>query len=728
MEVVTGGVRRVRRWRTARRALWVGAACLAAAAGLPRSFVSAQQAPGTAQPTAESVAIDADDIGGIVRSANGPEAGVWVIAETTDLPTKFRKMVVTDDAGRYLLPDLPTANYRIWVRGYGLVDSQPVTSTRGRRLGLTALVAPDATAAAAVYPAGYWFSLLQIPPKSAFPLGVTHSQEEYIWNIKVCITCHQLGNKATREIPASLGTFSSSVDAWERRVRSGQVGRGMTRMVGDVGTLHQGLTMFADWTDRIAKGELQPVPPRPRGVERNLVLSSWDAGGPYAFLHDVVSTDKRTPTINSNGKVFAVEYHNDSLIALDPLENTVDTLPIPTLEPKQFMRASTSRTIDLPSPYWGEEIIFNDFANPNALMMDSKGRVWMSAAVRRVDNLDFCKAGSNNKFAQAYPLNESTRHVSMYDPATNRFTSIPTCFRTHHLQFANDKDQTLYLNPARGNVLGWINTHLFDETGDIEASQGWCGAYRDVNGDGRIDPKVDAALDVDPYSVIPDPKDGVVWAASPGVPGKIIRMDRGTNAPQTCVFEVYEPPFGNAQVPGVHAYTPRGIDIDSNGVIWTALAGSSHMASFDRRKCKTLSGPAATGQHCPEGWTLYPMPGPNFKGVSEHNTTETAYYNWVDRGNVLGMGRDTPLANGTNFDSLMVLQPRTSTWTTLRVPYPLGFYQRGMDGRIDDGGAGWKGRGLWASNGSRSVWHTEGGKGVQSQIVHFQMRPNPLAK
>jgi len=72
------------------------------------------------------VAIDTDDIGGIVTSSKGPEAGVWVIAETTDLPTKFRKIAVTDDSGRYVIPDLPDAKYQVWVRGYGLIDSEHV--------------------------------------------------------------------------------------------------------------------------------------------------------------------------------------------------------------------------------------------------------------------------------------------------------------------------------------------------------------------------------------------------------------------------------------------------------------------------------------------------------------------------------------------------------------------------------------------------------------------------
>ena len=114
----------------------------------------------SAQPDAETVALDADDIGGVVAGPNGPEAGVWVIAETEDLPTEFRKIVVTDDRGRYLVPDLPDANYVLWVRGYGLVDSPRVRSTPGRAVALPAVIAPDARAAAQVYPANYWYSLI----------------------------------------------------------------------------------------------------------------------------------------------------------------------------------------------------------------------------------------------------------------------------------------------------------------------------------------------------------------------------------------------------------------------------------------------------------------------------------------------------------------------------------------------------------------------------------------
>src|SRR5262245_48801407 len=128
-----------------------------------------------------SVSIDNDDIGGVVTSTKGPEAGVWVIAETTDLPTRFARMVVTDDQGRYVLPDLPKASYNVWVRGYGLVDSPKVKATPGKNLNLKAVVAPNEAAAAKYYPAIYWYSMMKIPEagelggKGAIPAKITQS-------------------------------------------------------------------------------------------------------------------------------------------------------------------------------------------------------------------------------------------------------------------------------------------------------------------------------------------------------------------------------------------------------------------------------------------------------------------------------------------------------------------------------------------------------------------------
>ena len=135
------------------------AACLA---GVPARVV-AQDRPAT------PVTIGGADLGGVVSGPNGPEAGAWVVAETTDLPTKFAKVVVTDDRGRYIIPDLPKATYSVWVRGYGLVDSPKVKAERGKHLNLTAVPARSAAAAAEYYPGVYWYSMLQIPEKSEFP-------------------------------------------------------------------------------------------------------------------------------------------------------------------------------------------------------------------------------------------------------------------------------------------------------------------------------------------------------------------------------------------------------------------------------------------------------------------------------------------------------------------------------------------------------------------------------
>jgi hypothetical protein len=203
-----------------------------------------------------------------------------------------------------------------------------------------------------------------------------------------------------------------------------------------------------------------------------------------------------------------------------------------------------------------------------------------------------------------------------------------------------------------------------------------------------------------------------------GFPGAVVRLNPGTNPPETALAEVYEPPM-----PG---YSPRGGDVDRNGVYWTALA-SGHLASFDRRKCEgPLNGPNATGQHCPEGWSLYAEPLPQLKGVTESGSAEASYYTWVDWHDSLGLGANVPIDTGNASEGLLVL--KDGKWVVLRVPYPTGFYTKWMDGRIDDPKAGWKGRGLWATVSTRTPFHMETGKGTTSKVMHFQLRPDPLAK
>ena len=697
------------------------------------------------KPAAVAIPMDSTDIAGVVTSSKGPEAGVWVIAETKDLGTGYRKIVVTDDQGRYLVPDLPKANYTVWVRGYGLVDSAKVQVTPGKPLDLKAVIAPSPKEAAQYYPAAYWYSLLHIPPKSDFPgtgpsgNGISdrmREQGEWIEMTKTdgCEGCHQLGDKSTREIPANLGAFDSSVAAWERRIQSGQVGSTMLGRATQMGRKRV-LEMYADWTDRIKAGELPPVPPRPQGLERNVVVTEWDWAGPKDYFHDEISVDRRNPNSNPNGLVYGVhENSTDLLTILDPVKNTMTQIPIPV---KPGTPQAEPETVLEPSVYWGTEPISVAKATAHSLMMDSKGRVWTAAATRPRENPDFCKQGSSHPSAIAFPITQSSRQTNFYDPKTKQWTLIDMCASSQHLMFAEDADNTLWFSNPGGDNVGWFKTKVWDETHDVQKSQGWTPFILDTNGNGKrdvytepgqpSDPTKDTRIKVGFYGVSPSPVDGSVWGTVLGFPGAIVRLNPGPDPAKTALAEIYEVPWNNPKAP-VQGFSPRGMDIDRNGVVWTVLA-SGHFASFDRRKCKgPLNVPTATGQHCPEGWTLYRTPGPPFKGVDERiGSVDTNYYNWVDQFDTFGMGKNIPIATGNDTDSLAALDPATGKFVVLRVPYPMGFFSKSLDGRIDDPKAGWKGKGLWSTYATRAPWHMEGGKGMTSKAVKFQLRPDPLA-
>ena len=688
-----------------------------------------------AQTTGDAIAIDSDDLAGTVTGPAGPEAGVWVIAETTDLPTPFARIVVTDDRGRYLVPDLPKANYRVWVRGYGLVDSPKVQATPGKSLALRAVKASSPLEAAHYYPAAHWLALMEMPAKSEFPgtgdsgNGISpnmKSQGDWIRSVKSggCTACHAIGTKATREIPAALGTFSTTAAAWDRRVKSGQAGGQMSGQLNQFGRPRV-LKMFADWTDRVRAGAVPPAPQRPQGLERNVVITQWDWADPKAYLHDVVSTDRRNPRVNANGPVYgALELSADYVPVLNPATNTASQVPLTVRDPNT---PPTSAAMPEPSPYWASEAIWTSKNNVHNPMLDHKGRVWLTSAVRPAQNPPECKAGSSHPSAKLFPVDNAGRHLAVYDPATKKLTHISTCFGTHHLMFAEDANHTLWTSGG-GQVIGWLNTKLFDETHDEMKSQGWTALIRDANGNGKRDAYVEPNQPLDPskdqriggalYAVAPAP-DGSVWGTQLGYPGAIIRLAPGSNPPDTALVEIYEPPVQQG-------FSPRGGDVDRNGVYWAALA-SGHLASFDRRKCKgPLNGPQATGQHCPEGWTMYTEPAPQFKGVTDSGSTEGSYYTWVDQFDTLGLGRNVPIDTGNATEALLAL--KDGKFVTMRVPYPLGFYTKWMDGRIDDPNAGWKGRGIWTTVSTRAPFHMETGKGTTSKVMKFQMRPDPLAK
>ncbi len=717
-----------------KQALYFGVAAVALtiALGVPSMLTQAQQKP-------PAVAIDNDDIGGVVTGPKGPEAGVWVIAETTDLPTRYAKMVVTDDQGRYVVPDLPKAKYKVWVRGYGLVDSAKVDATPGQQLNLRAVAAPNDAAAAQYYPAIYWYAMLKIPPESDFggssdiPAKVRWTDWMNTMKNNGCIGCHQLGQLSTRTFPEGIGKHSSSVEAWVRRVSSGQSGEQMvTLLAGQLGGVP--FKYYADWTDRIAKGELPHTKPtRPQGVERNIVVTTWDWGTERHYLHDLIASDRRFPTVNAYGPVYgSPEYSTDAWPILDPKTHTVTYFNAPVVDPTTGMalgpgHAASDRQV-APSPYWGSELIWNTRTNNHNAMFDRHGRVWFAARGRPGKNPEFCQKGSDHPSAKVFPVATSQRQLSMLDPKTMKYTFIDTCFQTHHLQFGYDKNDTLWTSSGGGTgVVGWLNLKMYEETGDAARSQGWTPMILDTNGDGKrgeytepnqpLDPNKDRRYAQVFYAVMPNPADNSIWGTIRFNPGAVARIEPGPNPSETALTEIY-----NVPMPG---YGPRGGDIDSQGVVWVSLA-SGHMGAFDRRKCKgPLNGPKATGDHCPEGWSFHQYPGPGFQGIGP-NSAESSYYTWVDQHNTFGLGRDVPMSTANLMDGLVAY--KDGQMISLRVPYPLGFYAKGFDGRIDDPNIGWKGRGLWTSSGDRTPWLIEGGKGMKPMAVQFQLRPDPLAK
>jgi hypothetical protein len=716
---------------------WLAGATLATIATVFFNGAPARVAAQTA------VAVDSDDIGGVVSGARGPEAGVWVIAESRDLPTTLRKIVVTDDRGRYLLPDLPTGNYSVWVRGYGLVDSPKVSAAPGKTLNLTTVSAPSPKAAAEYYPAQYWFALLRVPSASDFPgTGPTgngispniKSQGEWIRqvvNTDGCTGCHQLGNKATREIPPSLGSLKTSALAWDRRIQSGQAGAAMSTRFTQVGR-DRALAMYADWTDRIAKGALpDTAPPRPQGRERNVVVTMWDWADPKAYLHDEIASDKRNPNVNANGPVYgALEESADYMPVVDPRTNTVTQVKLQVRDPKTPSQANVPPA--QPSPYWDAEPIWTAQTTAHSFAMDDRARVWVAARIRPNATPAFCQQGSTHPSAVAFPITQSGRQMQLYDPKTRQVTTIDTCFGTHHLNF--DNNGVLWFTGG-GPVEGWFDTKVYDKTHDEQKAQGWTAFVLDTNGNGKRDAYVEPDQPIDPmkdkrinapfYGVAPSPVDGSIWGSVLGMPGSLVRLVPGSNPPVTALSEVYEVPWNNPKT-SARGFAPRGMDVDSQGVVWTVLS-SGHLASFDRRKCKgPLNGPSATGQHCPEGWALYALPGPNYQGAVDSGSADSAYYDFVDRFDMLGLGKDIPLATGNESEGLLALID--GKFLTLRVPYPMGFYAKGIDGRIDDGKSGWKGKGIWTSISTRAPFHMEGGKGTPSKLVKFQVRPDPLAK
>ena len=412
-----------------KQALYLGVAVAALGA-----FVAV--APKDVRAQTAAVTIDGDDIGGVVRGPNGPEAGVWVIAETNDLPTKFTKIVVTDDQGRYVIPDLPKANYMVWVRGYGLVDSrQESTRSPARSLNITAMPAPNAAAAAEYYPAMYWYSMLKIPPAERIsrhrPEGQRHPDH------------HQEPGRLDRHdqeqrlpvLPRARhqGVAHDLADARRSsriRSRPGSAASSPARPwptwpPRSAAWARQGaIELFADWTDRIAAGELPFA--KPAAAARHRAQRRDHACGTGArrsiYMHDA-DLDRQA---QSDRQCLRPDLRLDG--------RELRLLPGAQSDHQQRLHdqasRSRSRHADRPRPtplapsvYWGDEAIWDGHTSIHNPMMDEQGGVWFTARIRPAENPAFCQAGSDHPSAKVFPLKRidpPARRSTIRRPASGR--------------------------------------------------------------------------------------------------------------------------------------------------------------------------------------------------------------------------------------------------------------------------------------------------------------------
>ena len=401
-----------------KNALYLGVAALALAWLTAPAPLSAQS-------------IDNDDIGGVVTGPNGPEAGVWVIAETTDLPTRYTKSVVTDDQGRYVIPDLPTANYQVWVRGYGLVEfaedarqARPdAQSHRGAgaddgRGG--ALLSGDLLVHDDEDSAGEGFRRLDRHPEEHHAGHLAQRM-----NNVDCVGCHQLGQESTRTIPAQFGKFNSGADAWIRRIAVRPVRRDDDQP--DRRPARRRALQVFRRLDR-PRRQGRAAEEQAAAARRASSAISWSPPGtgrrPDKYLHDLISSDRRKPTVNADGPLYgAPEYSTDNMPILDPKTHKVSFFKMPVADPNMPLSLGPGHAGAIkptpPSAYWGDEVLWDTKANQHNAMFDDKGRVWLAATVRGMDNPACCKKGSDHPSAKVFPIDRSPRQVAVLDPKTH---------------------------------------------------------------------------------------------------------------------------------------------------------------------------------------------------------------------------------------------------------------------------------------------------------------------
>ena len=662
----------------------------------------------------------------MVTGANGPEAGVWVIAETNALPTTIRQDRRHRRQGRYVLPELPKANYDIWVRGYGLVDSPKSKSEPGRTLNLKAVAAPNARLRRNITRHNTGIRCSRCPRAAISPAPAErqrHAREAeepgpVARQLKTdgCFSCHQLGNKPTRTIPKALGQFDILVRGLGRIAsRSGQASENMVRdhrparhpaRIQDVRRLDR-----PDRRRRTAEGEAAA------SARASSAMSSSRCGTgatprPTCTTRSPPTSAIRpsTPTARSTARP---RISTDNLPILDPVTQHGDDDQDRRCAIRRRRAPRTMPVMQRRRPIGATRR--SGTARPRCTIRCSieKGRVWFTARIRRPQTPAFCRKGSDHPSAKLFPIERAGAPVAMYDPKTQKFTLIDTCFTTHHLNFAEDANNTLWTQRRRrrrAGVVGWLNTKKFDETGDEQKSQGWTPFMLDTNGNGKRDDYVEPNQPVDPakdkrivaglYGIGYDPADGIdLGHRCSAFPAASCASIPGDNPPETTLTEYYEVP----------STSRRRRSTAIRRAAWTSTATASCGC-----RSRAATWRASTAASAKVRSTARPRPASIARKAgrsirSRARSSRTSPRPGSAEVELLHLGRSVRHVRARQERADRHRQRRRwllalvdGKFVTLRVPYPMGFYAKGMDGRIDDPNGGWKGKGLWTTYGTRT--------------------------
>ena len=468
----------------------------------------------------------------------------------------------------------------------------------------------------------------QFGGKSDIPAKVRQFDWLNLMKNNGCVGCHQLGQAATRTIPKAFGDFKTGEDAWIRRTQSGQAGELMVNILaGQLGGAPY--KYFGDWTDRIAKGELPFAKPnRPSGVERNVVVTTWDWSDEKHYLHDLAVSDKRNPTVNGYGPVFGQpEYSTDRIPILNPVANSVEIFKAPVRDvnmPESLGPGHAAMLKPLqPSAYWGDEQIWDTRINNHNSMIDGKGRMWLAAAVRGVRQSGVLPEGLRPSRGQGVPARGKPspargarsqddeihlrRHL-LHDPPPElrqgRQRHAVDLERRRHRGGRLVQHQAVRRDRRCGEGAGLDAAHprhqrqrqarrLCRAQPAGRSHQGQAHRPGVLCGDGEPGRR----LGVGNLAFEP----GLDRAASSPAP---IRSTR--RSPKSTISRC------RASARAAATSTARA---------WCGCRSpAATSAASTARKCKgPLNGPNATGNHCPEGWSFYQYPGPGFDGIGENS-------------------------------------------------------------------------------------------------------------